>query len=345
MIEASIIIPTKNRAPYLERTLLSLLHLHTSPERFEILVCDNGSTDATATVVKRLQEAHPAFSLSYYYEPTPGSMCARHCGFTHAQSDILCFTDDDLNYSSDWLNEILRLFSENPQVDMLGGPSLPIFEAQLPNWMKYFFNEDYQKGFCCGLFSLFYQPDISQPGPIDPTKIWSLNLSIRKKCFIECGGFHQCVTSKEYQHLQGDGESGLTIRFRDLGKTAWYSPTIQVQHIIPRERLTINYLDNRFFYNGICDSFTDIRRAHGLYKKKELTLRDRFWLLRQRLLRRHPLREYEKPMPLEAKLLWLRFYWQHRAGYEFHQEAVKGNPKLLRYVLKENYFDYQLPDL
>ena len=52
MLEASIIMPTKNRAPYLEKTLKSLLHLNTPPDQFEILVCDNGSSDDTAKVVE-----------------------------------------------------------------------------------------------------------------------------------------------------------------------------------------------------------------------------------------------------------------------------------------------------
>ena len=345
MLEASIIIPTRNRASYLEKTLKSLLDLNTSPEQFEILVCDNGSSDDTAEVVSRLQQTYPAFSLFYFYEPTPGSMCARHCGLFHARSEILCFTDDDLNYSSDWLNEILRLFRENPQVEMLGGPSLPVFETTPPDWMKFFFEEDYEKGFCCDLLSLLFLPNVSQPTPIDPLKIWSLNLAIRKKSFLECGGFHQCVTTKEYQYLQGDGETGLTLRFRDLGKIAWYSPAIKVQHVIPKSRMTVDFLDNRFFYNGICDSFTDIRRAHGLYLKPKLTLRDRFWLFRQHLLHHGSPRDYDRPMSQAEKILRMRLYWQHRAGYEFHQEAVRNNPKLLEYVLKENYFDYSLPDL
>jgi hypothetical protein len=33
------------------------------------------------------------------------------------------------------------------------------------------------------------------------------------------------------------------------------------------------------------------------------------------------------------------------AGYKFHQEAVKQNPELLKWVLKDNYWDYKLPKI
>ena len=74
-------------------------------------------------------------------------------------------------------------------------------------------------------------------------------------------------------------------------------------------------------------------------------MRDRFWLFRQHLLHPRSPRDYDFPMSQKEKVLRMRLYWQYQAGYKFHQEAVRNNPKLLQYVLKENYFDYALPDL
>ena len=35
----------------------------------------------------------------------------------------------------------------------------------------------------------------------------------------------------------------------------------------------------------------------------------------------------------------------YEAGYQFHRDAVLRSPKLLDWVLKENYWDYRLPKI
>jgi hypothetical protein len=47
----------------------------------------------------------------------------------------------------------------------------------------------------------------------------------------------------------------------------------------------------------------------------------------------------------EEKKLKKRFFNAQQEGYQFHQEAVRNNPKLLQWVLKKDYWDYRLPEL
>ncbi|HYG50837.1 MAG TPA: glycosyltransferase family A protein, partial [Flavobacteriales bacterium] len=56
----SMVIPTYNRARFIETTLLSVLRQ--SYPYFEIIVVDDGSTDNTGEIVNNIQDA----KISYY---------------------------------------------------------------------------------------------------------------------------------------------------------------------------------------------------------------------------------------------------------------------------------------
>lgn len=83
----SVIIPTYNRCDLLQRALQSVIAQTASA--FEIIVVDDGSDDATATLVK--QHKH----IRYYYQPNGGVSAARNLGIKQAKGDWLAFLDAD----------------------------------------------------------------------------------------------------------------------------------------------------------------------------------------------------------------------------------------------------------
>ncbi len=88
----SVIVATRNRADYLERALDSLRRQVDAPA-FEVIVVDNGSTDATADVARRAAER---LDLTYVCEPQPNRSAARNRGIAHAQGGTVLFVDDDV---------------------------------------------------------------------------------------------------------------------------------------------------------------------------------------------------------------------------------------------------------
>jgi glycosyltransferase involved in cell wall biosynthesis len=126
-IQASVIIPTRNRAHYLSRTLESLSRQTMPPEAFEILVIDNGSLDSTSLVVEKVVAKLDTHCIRYIYEPVPGSLSGRHRGAVEAKSDILVFIDDDIAAASEWLNAIIGSFAD-ATLQIVGGRNLPHYE-------------------------------------------------------------------------------------------------------------------------------------------------------------------------------------------------------------------------
>jgi len=330
MQNASIIIPTRNRAQWLDMTLKSLLMQEISDHPYEILVVDNGSTDHTLKIVQKVISENPGQKISYHFEPVPGSMSARHCGALKAEGEILVFIDDDIEADKNWLNTILMAF-ENEAVNLVSGPSLPVFEADPPPWVAKYWTHRSNR-FYCGSLSIQNLGDSIIE--IDPTFVWSLNWSIRKKTFFEEGGFHPCVIPKEFQHFQGDGETGLSLKLRAKGHRALYVPGAKIFHHIPRERLTASYFEGRFFYQGVCDSYTQIRKSKGV--KNILTpsvVPNEAYL--------SSLSAYES----YQEIVHQRIHEAYVQGFKFHLEAVKNSEVILQWVLKDNYLDYKLPEL
>lgn len=98
----SAIIPTHNRAKLLERAVRSVF-AQTYPN-IEIVIVDDGSTDTTPDVVRRLSSERPIIYLRN--ESAKGAPCARNRGIEAASGQFIAGLDDD----DEWLPErIARL--------------------------------------------------------------------------------------------------------------------------------------------------------------------------------------------------------------------------------------------
>jgi glycosyltransferase involved in cell wall biosynthesis len=99
----SVIIPTFNRARYLDLTLAS--YLGQSDRDFEIVIVDDGSTDDTADVVATYRDR---VRLGYVHQANQGRSRARNAAIEHAQGDLVIFSDDDRIASRSFVAEHRR---------------------------------------------------------------------------------------------------------------------------------------------------------------------------------------------------------------------------------------------
>ena len=101
----SVIIPVLNEERTIRECLVSLLGMDYPPERREILVVDNGSTDRTAEIVK-------SFPVRYLREERCGISYARNRGIEASKGEILAFTDADCVVTTGWLRELVQGFED-----------------------------------------------------------------------------------------------------------------------------------------------------------------------------------------------------------------------------------------
>jgi hypothetical protein len=102
--------------------------------------------------------------------------------------------------------------------------------------------------------------------------------------------------------------------------------------------LTPFSFEQRAFYQGVCDSFTQIRRDRQVPIEPRYLWSDILRPMKSNLERNAVLR---RPCTEGVRRLTAR---AHLAGMRFHQSEVRNDPRLLHWVLRQNYFDYRLPD-
>ena len=87
----SVIVPVYNGAGYIRETLESVSHQ--SHPTWECIIIDDGSTDDTAAVVKKVIDGDDRFH--YTWQPNGGLSAARNAGLERARGEIIQFLDAD----------------------------------------------------------------------------------------------------------------------------------------------------------------------------------------------------------------------------------------------------------
>jgi glycosyltransferase involved in cell wall biosynthesis len=118
----SVIIPTFNRADFLDRALSSVL-LQTY-RRFEILVVDDGSTDSTAELVEtwktKFAQAHSGpILLKYIQTKNRGVSAARNAGICAAKAEWIAFLDSDDEWLPSKLEMQMNHARQNPEFSLI----------------------------------------------------------------------------------------------------------------------------------------------------------------------------------------------------------------------------------
>jgi cellulose synthase/poly-beta-1,6-N-acetylglucosamine synthase-like glycosyltransferase len=138
-----VIVPVRDGEGTIADCIDAILATDYPADRREIVVVDNGSTDATASLI----QSKP---VRYLREPKRGVSNARNRGIAESTGQILAFVDADCLVEPQWLTELVRPF-EDPEVGSVGGdlqhaPPATAAERQaarlLGNWQRFAFTSN-----------------------------------------------------------------------------------------------------------------------------------------------------------------------------------------------------------
>jgi glycosyltransferase involved in cell wall biosynthesis len=317
----------------LRDALESILDQSLRPSEFEILVVDNSSTDQTPEVVEELNT--DSGQIRYLFAPEPGLHVGRHLGAREAKANILVYADDDIEAFPTWLEGIAKAF-EDKDVMLVGGKNLPKFESEPPDWiMEMWLQSKYPEGKVLGYLSILDFGDSIKE--INPYYVFGCNFSIRKSVLLEAGGFHPDAMPQELIKYRGDGESYVSRYILEHGYKTLYHPKASVYHFVPKTRLTEDYFYQRAFNQGISDSFTQLRKNGQPDKIITTFLQKLNWRLplhMAKLFLRHGI---NIKSIMDNERFNTRFSKANRQGYLYHQNEVRNDFELLKWVLRENY--------
>lgn len=218
MNSLSVVIPTKDRAGALARTLDSLEAQRAGDAALEAIVVDNGSSDGTLEQV-RGRAGGAALSVKLLEEPEGGPAAARNAGAREATGDVLLFLGDDTEPASTGLLQAhLDLHSARPEpaYGVLGRITWTPRRPVTP-FMRWLENGGPQFHYC----------ELG-PGPVDAASyFYSSHASIKRSLFEQVGGFDVRFPTAAVEDTE------LGVRLADTGLELDYRPELLVFHDHP----------------------------------------------------------------------------------------------------------------
>jgi GT2 family glycosyltransferase len=220
----SVVICTRDRPVQLAQCLRSMQQLVPPPD--EILVVDNAPTsDATQQLMAQFPQ------IRYVLEPRPGLSVARNTGIQQATSEIIMFTDDDVEVHPTWLAR-LRSGFHNPNVMVVTGLMLP---AELETEAQVAFHRS-TTGAKLECRALVFDSKYFQTNKPFGVTVWDIgagaSMALRRAVIEQVGGFDERL---------GAGAAGCSedsefwYRVLAAGYSCRYEPSAVIYHYHRRD--------------------------------------------------------------------------------------------------------------
>jgi GT2 family glycosyltransferase len=188
--EITVGLCSRNRKDTLKQVLLTLANQSIHPDRYEVVVIDDGSTDGTAEMISELELP---YRLTYGYQEHAALATARNHGIRLCRGNIMLYIDDDVLADHYLLEEHLRSHDQHANC-VVNGWVNHVETAEIPERPK------------------FTMADIST------SFFWTSNVSVRVQHLHEAGLFNESF--KEYGWE--DQELGLRLIAIGLVRKANY---------------------------------------------------------------------------------------------------------------------------
>jgi glycosyltransferase involved in cell wall biosynthesis len=120
----SVLIDTYNQAHFLEQAVTSVFEQDLSPSEMEIIVVDDGSTDDTASIIRKFGSR-----VLYLRKENGGQASAFNAAIPKTSAPIVAFLDADDWWAPGKLRAVLDAFDKNPTIAAVGHGFFEVSDA------------------------------------------------------------------------------------------------------------------------------------------------------------------------------------------------------------------------
>lgn len=235
-LDISVIICTHNpRADYLLRVLDALRSQTLPKEQWEILLIDNASKEKLADLYDLSWHPHGSIVRENEIGLTP----ARLRGIKESSGGLLIFVDDDNVPSADYLANGFNIASGWPMLGAFGASISGEFETPPPDWII-----PYLEGLAVRELERDYWSNLGGWSPALPC---GAGLCVRRQ--VATDYFQKASTSalrkmldRSGVNLGAGGDGDLAECAIDVGLGVGRFTTLKMLHLIPKNRLTTDYV-------------------------------------------------------------------------------------------------------
>ncbi|MBI3796936.1 MAG: glycosyltransferase [Deltaproteobacteria bacterium] len=205
----SIVIPAYNHAAYLAETIASVLRQ--SYPHWELIIIDDGSTDATPEIIRRYRDPR----IRAYRQENQGLSATLNRGIALACGKYFAFLPSDDVYEPDKLAVQVPVLEDNPAVGVVfswqtvvDADGQPTTERQVQEWFAVALETKEE------IFPALFERDFLST----PTHL------LRSECFARVGGFDESlVTAQDYDlWLRVLQHYDIRLLKRPLVKMRWH---------------------------------------------------------------------------------------------------------------------------
>jgi GT2 family glycosyltransferase len=195
------VVPVRNRPELLEQTLETLVAQDLPTSEFQIIICDDGSSDDIATVAERFRKGPVRVALER--QPPLGPAAARNLGVRASIAQTVIFFDSDVLVEASAVRLLLNALDDHPE------------------W----------RGAEAALHPVGEQDGILWDAPLSTSggRFHTAAIAYRREVLFEVGGFDEQFTLPACEDVE------IALRVLQLGPIG-FVPQARVFH--PRRRVT-----------------------------------------------------------------------------------------------------------
>jgi glycosyltransferase involved in cell wall biosynthesis len=248
MLRVSVIICTrKPREDYFRRVLAALRAQSLPKEQWELLVL---SVAGDGPLSDRFDVSwHP--QARFILEEKIGKTHALLRAIEESKGELLAIVDDDNVLRADYLEAAANIGAEYPFLGAWGGSCLPEFEVPPPDELK-----PWLGGLVIEKLTTSYWAKIPRGGEALPP---GAGMIVRRR---QAAHYRELVLHDPVrqalgpngQPANGGEDSDLALCGFELGLGTGRFPELELTHLVPARKLTLNYLENlygAFGYSGV----------------------------------------------------------------------------------------------
>ena len=196
----SVVIPVLNEERMLERCLRALSRQTVPPE--EIIVVDNGSTDASVAIAER------APLVRVVHEPRTGITYARRAGYDAARSEVIARIDADTLVHPGWVATVKRRLRETGADGLGGGAGIAELSLRTHFWFTWWYRG----------FRFWHERSIG----VSPI-LYGFNCAIRREAWLRARPLVECDDARVSDDLD------VSIALLRTGHTLLYAPELRAK--------------------------------------------------------------------------------------------------------------------
>ncbi len=241
-MKISVAICTYNREEYLPVLFASIEKQTLSINQFEVILVNNNSPGNTKEFFSVFCSNNPEMQTIYSEELKQGLSHSRNNAILLARAPLITFLDDDAFIDKYYLENCVGAFSQNDNIEALGGKILLHYESIIPAWENKYLNSllgHFNLGDSSFLFSKNNYPRGS-------------NMTFKVHVFEKVGSFNTLLGRTDKSMIGGE-EKELFDRIHKANLGVLYDAAIIVYHCVPVERTTSTFIRRQAIGAGMSE--------------------------------------------------------------------------------------------